>query len=56
MTLAGIAPDEFVKNFTSQAEKKVTNETIKKLKTVKKDITSLEPEKKTSIKKPGNVF
>ena len=56
MTLAGIAPDEFVKNFTNQAEKKVTKETVKQLKTVSKNITSLEPEKKTSIKKPGNIF
>ena len=50
MTLAGIAPDEFVKNFTNQAEKKVTTETVKQLKTVQKNITSLEPEKKAPIK------
>ena len=56
MTLAGIAPDEFVKNLTNQTEKKVTNDTVKKLKTIQNSITSLEPERKQTIKKIGNIF
>ena len=55
MSLAAVAPDELVEQLKVSAEKKVTNETIKKLKVADK-VTPLEETKKSTFKKPGNIF
>jgi len=55
MSLAAVAPDELVEQLKVSAEKKVTNETIKKLKVADK-VTPLEEKKKSTFKKPGNIF
>jgi len=55
MSLAAVAPNELVEQLKVSAEKKVTNETIKKLKVADK-VTTLEEKKKSTFKKPGNIF
>lgn len=55
MSLAAVAPNELVEQLKVSAEKKVTNETIKKLKVADK-VTPLEEKKKSTFKKPGNIF
>ena len=55
MSLAAVAPNELVDQLKISAEKKVANDTIKKLKVADK-ITSVESDKKKKNKKPGNIF
>ena len=55
MSLAAVAPNELVDQLKISAEKKVTNDTIKKLKVADK-VTQIEEPKKQSYKKTGNIF
>jgi len=55
MSLAAVAPNELVEQLKVSAEKKVSNETIKKLKIADK-VTPLEEKKKFSSNKPKNIF
>ena len=55
MSLAAVAPNELVEQLKVSAEKKVTNDTIKKLKVADK-VTQIEEPKKQSYKKTGNIF
>ena len=55
MSLAAVAPNELVEQLKVSAEKKVTGETIKKLKVADK-VTPLEEKKKSTFTKPGNIF
>ena len=55
MSLAAVAPNELVDQLKISAEKKVANDTIKKLKVADK-VTPLEESKKQSFKKLGNIF
>jgi hypothetical protein len=55
MSLAAVAPNELVEQLKVSAEKKVTGETIKKLKVADK-VTPLEEKKKQTPQKPGNIF
>lgn len=56
MTLAATAPDKLIQKLNIEADKKVTKESIRQLKTVSKEVTSLDEPKKQTIKKPGNIF
>lgn len=55
MSLAAVAPNELVEQLKVSAEKKVTNETIKKLKVADK-VTHIEEKKKPTFAKTGNIF
>lgn len=56
MTLAATAPDKLIQKLNIEADKKVTKESIRQLKTVSKETTALDTSKKQTIKKPGNIF
>lgn len=55
MALAGSAPDKLIEKLRATAEKKVTNETVKKLKVADK-ITSIDAGVKQKPKKLGSIF
>lgn len=55
MTLAGIAPEKLIQKLKNNIETKVTNNTVKQLKTISKQTIPISNDKK-SVKKIGNVF
>jgi hypothetical protein len=55
MALAGSAPDKLIEKLRATAEKKVSNETIKKLKVADK-VTSIDTNAKQKPKKLGSIF